>query len=103
MVIKLKIDPGNCMIKAVVTVQTKMPNERKNHRMEVDISIETQCKNLDAFKEKFKTVSMATYPQLMNEIIPHCICPIPLGVAKACEMEMGLGLKKDVKYEVERE
>ena len=71
--------------------------------MQVDIFIDTQCRTLDVFKEKFKTVSMTTYPQIMNETIPHCICPIPLGVAKACEMEMGLGLKKDLKFEVERE
>lgn len=103
MVTKLKIDPGNCMIKALITVQKKIPNERKNSKMEVEISIETPCKNLDVFKEKFKTVSMATYPQIMNEIIPHCLCPVPLGVAKACEMEMGLGLKKDMKFEIERE
>ncbi len=103
MVTKLKIDPGNCLIKAIVTVQKKIPNERKNPQMAVDIFIETSCKNLDAFKEKFKTVTMATYPQIMQEAIPHCICPIPLGVAKACEMEMGLGLKKDIKYEIEKE
>ncbi len=103
MVTKIKIDPGNCMLKTIVTVQKKMPNERKNPKMEVDIAIETPCKNLDTFKEKFKTVNMTTYPQIMKETIPHCICPIPLGVVKACEMEMGLGLKKDVKYEIEKE
>lgn len=77
MTTKLKIDPGNCMIKAVVTVQKKVPNERKNPQIQVNICIETPCRNLDDFKEKFKTVSMATYPQIMKEEIPHCICPIP--------------------------
>lgn len=102
MVTKIKIDPGNCMIKAMITVQKKS-NERQNPRMEVDVCLESECENLDVFKAKFKTVSMRTYPDMMKETIPHCICPIPLGVVKACEIEMGLGLKKDLKYEVIRE
>jgi hypothetical protein len=102
MVTKVRIDPGNCMMKAVVTVQKKS-NERQNPRMEVEVYLESECKNLDAFKAKFKTLSMHNYPDMMKETIPHCICPIPLGVVKACEMEMGLGLKKDFKYEVMRE
>ncbi len=46
---------------------------------------------------------MRTYPEMMKETIPHCICPIPLGVVKACEMEMGLGLKKDIEYKIVKE
>ncbi|MGA2682499.1 MAG: hypothetical protein ABSF44_11955 [Candidatus Bathyarchaeia archaeon] len=102
MVTKIRIDPGNCMMKAVVTVQ-KQSNERQNPRMEVDVCLESECKNLDVFKMKFKTASMRTYPDMMKETIPHCICPIPLGVVKACEMEMGIGLKKNLTYEVVKE
>ena len=101
MVTKLRIDPGNCMIKATVTVQKKSPVQKANS--EVDVYLETVCRNLDAFKEKFKTVSLRTYAAMMKETIPHCICPVPLGVVKACETEFGLGLKKDVKYEFVKE
>jgi hypothetical protein len=90
------------MMKASVTVQKKS-NERQNPKTEVDVCLESECKNLDAFKVKFKTASMRTYPDIMKETIPHCICPIPLGVVKACEMKMGLGLKKDLKYEIIKE
>jgi hypothetical protein len=55
MVTKIEIDPGNCMVKATVSVQKKF-NERQKPGMEVDVNLETTCKNLDAFKEKFKTV-----------------------------------------------
>ncbi len=102
MVTKIRINPGNCMMKAVVTVQKKS-NERQNPGMEVDVCLVSECKNLDVFKVKFKTISMRTYPDIMKETILHCICPVPLGVVKACEMEMGIGLKKDITYEVIRE
>jgi hypothetical protein len=101
MVTKLRIDPGNCMMKATVTVQRKSPGQKSNS--EVDVYLETICGNLDAFKEKYRTVNARTYPAMMKDIIPHCICPIPLGVVKACEIEFGLGLRKDVKYEFVRE
>jgi len=95
-VTKLRIDPGNCMIEATVTV-------RKKSNLEVDVFLETTCRNLCGFKEKYRTVSVRTYPEMMRECIPHCICPVPLGVLKACETEFGLGLRKDVKYEFVRE
>jgi hypothetical protein len=101
MVTRLKIDPGNCMMKATVTVQRKPTCQKPN--IEVDVCLETMCRNLDAFKEKYRTVSIHSYPEMMKDAIPHCICPIPLGVAKACEMEMGIGLRKDIRYELVRE
>jgi hypothetical protein len=101
MVTKLRIDPGNCMMKATVTVQKKSPTQKSN--LEADVCLETTCKNLDAFKDRYRTVSIRAYPAMMNDVIPHCVCPVPLGVVKACETEFGLGLRKDVKYEFVKE
>jgi hypothetical protein len=95
MVSKLKIDPGNCKFLATVTA-------KKISGKELEVCLETSCKNLETLKNKIKTVKMNDYAKIMVEPIPHCICPIPLGIIKACEAEFGLGLKKDMKYEFEK-
>jgi hypothetical protein len=94
MVTKIRIEPGNCKMVTVASVE-------KNQNRELVISVDCECKNLVAFKDAIKTVNMQKYGDILkaSSLIPHCICPIPMGVIKACEVEMGLGLKKDVKFE----
>lgn len=99
-VTKVKIEPGICRFSAVAKVE-KQPNG------ELKIDIFSGCPNLDAFKEAVKSVKIFDAVNMPNanailkagQTIPHSCCAIPIGVIKACEVEIKFALKKDVKIE----
>lgn len=100
MVTKVKINPGNCNFTTVAQVE-KQPNG------ELKIDIFSACPNLNAFKEAIKTmkpfdaVNLPKFNKVLQsgQTIPHSCCPIPVGVIKACEVEIKFALKSEVKIE----
>ncbi len=99
MVTKVKISPGICKFITVAQVE-KIGKEMK-------IEIFSGCPNLEPFKEALKTVPMFDTVNLSKfnavlkagQTIPHACCAIPIGVIKACEVEMKMALKREVKIE----
>jgi hypothetical protein len=99
MVTKVKIFPGVCQFTTVAQVE-KIGKEMK-------IEIFSGCPNLGLFKEALKTVPVFDTVNLSKfnavlkagQTIPHACCAIPVGVIKACEAEMKMALKREVKIE----
>ncbi len=98
---KVKIDPGVCQFVAVVNVEKKTPKE-------LEINIESQCPNIGAFKEAIKTIQIADAVNRPKanlilkkaaESLPHSDCPIPIGIIKACMVEIHFAIKRDAKVE----
>ncbi len=100
MVTKVKIYPGICKFTTVVQAE-KQPNS------ELKIDIFSACPNLEAFKEGVKSVKAleaVNVPKVnailkAGQTLPHACCPIPVGVIKACEVEIKFALKSEVKIE----
>jgi hypothetical protein len=80
----------------------------KHEQRSVAISIESDCENVANFSERLKPMdikSIFQHPFNRNPIYEqagqcrlHPACPIPCGVMKAMEVELGLALKKDVTF-----
>jgi hypothetical protein len=100
MVTKVKIYPGICKFTTVAQAE-KQPNG------ELKIDVFSACPNLEAFKEGVKSlkaleaVNLPKYNAVLKagQTIPHACCPIPIGVIKACEVEIKFALKREVKIE----
>jgi hypothetical protein len=100
MVTKVKIYPGICKFTTVAQVEKQPTGELK-------IDIFSACPNLTAFKDAVKSVKMMEAINLpkanailkAGQTIPHSCCPIPVGVIKACEVEIKFALKSEVKIE----
>jgi hypothetical protein len=100
MVTKVKIYPGICRFTTVAQAE-------KQHSGELKIDIFSACPNLEAFKEgvkSMKALEAVNFPKFNAVLkagltIPHSCCPIPVGVIKACEVEIKFALKSEVKIE----
>jgi hypothetical protein len=100
MVTKVKIFPGVCKFTTVAQVEKQPNNEFK-------IQIFSACPNLEAFKEgvkSVKTLEAVNFPKVnailkAGQTLPHACCPIPVGVIKACEVEIKFAVKGKVEIE----
>ena len=80
----------------------------KNERETVAISIESECENIAIFSKNLKPLDIKSIfqnPMNRNPVYEqagkcgiHAACPIPCGVIKASEVELGLALKKGVTF-----
>lgn len=100
---KLKVNPGVCGLTAIITADSE-------DGMDCDISVETECKMIQALfagiggsvnayevcmprkdQEKFAAALLEKYPT-------HAACPMISALIKCIEAECGLALKKDVSF-----
>jgi hypothetical protein len=80
----------------------------KRERQSVAIMIESDCENVTAFSKILNQLTIQDifhHPFNENAIYEHAgqcglhpACPVPCGVIKAAEVELGLALKKDVTF-----
>jgi len=98
---KVEINPGACGFSVIVTA-TAIADENKK----VGIAIETDCEQV---KELAKEIEYLTIQDILGfpfgedivyqaakKVIRHAGCPVPSGIIKAAEAELGLAVKRDV-------
>ena len=81
----------------------------KTKPMAIEITIESDCKQITALGEKIPSMGMRDILknpinenpvyERAGECSLHTSCPVPSGILKAAEAELGLALKKNVKME----
>ena len=81
----------------------------KTKAMAMEIAIESDCKQITALGSHIQKMGMKEIlknPINKNPVYEkagecnlHTSCPVPSGMLKAAEAELGLALKKDVKIE----
>ena len=94
---KVKIVPGICGF--TVTVSAVKEKDKK-----VSITVDTECEMVNKMAEDIQTLGLtaAFSGHLNNPVyrsaaqhLKHVACPVPSGILKALEVELGLCLPKD--------
>jgi hypothetical protein len=94
---KVRINSGICGFTATVTAEKK---DKKNVR----ITIESDCEMVEKLAAELPGLDMmsAFTAHLNNPVyraaskhIRHVACPVPAGILKALEAELGLSIPKD--------
>jgi hypothetical protein len=94
---KVRINSGVCGFTATVTAE-------KVDKRKVRITIESDCEMVQNLASELPVLDMmsAFTPHLNNPVyraaskhIKHIACPVPAGIIKALEVEMGLAVPKD--------
>ena len=98
----VNIESGICGFCSLVRVS-------KGEGRRVGITIKSDCKQITALDNALEELEMKDIlktPINQNPIYEragecnlHTSCPVPCGVVKAAEVELGLALKKDVRIE----
>ena len=96
----VQIESGICGFCTVVRVL-------KHHRNSIEVSVKSDCRQVMDLGQQLQKLDMRDIlknPINDNPIYHmagkcnlHPSCPVPCGVIKAAEVELGLALKKDVK------
>jgi hypothetical protein len=96
---KLEIRPGACGFFVMLTTTADVDKK-------VNVDIETDCeqvKELAREVEHFTIQDIFGFPfgedrvyQAAKKVIRHAGCPVPCGIIKAIEAELGLAVKQDV-------
>ena len=102
---KVELEPGPCKMHTVINAK------QSEDMMHVEVSIETNCKMVQAFAAELKPVGAYdefSLPMVQNPVyitasnhISHSACPVPCAVLKAIEVAADLGLKRDVVLKIE--
>ncbi len=94
---KVRIDSGICRFTATVTAE-------RQDKKKVRITIESDCEMVQKLAMELPVLDMmsAFTAHLNNPVyraasrhIRHVACPIPAGILKALEVELGLCIPKD--------
>jgi len=94
---KVTINPGICGFTVTATAE-------KEEGKKVRISLETECEMVMNMREDISVLDMrASFAgHLQNPVyrsaamhLKHAACPVPAGILKAVEVELGLCLPKD--------
>jgi hypothetical protein len=94
---KLVVDSGICGFTVTVTAE-------KDSSKKVRITVETPCEMVNKMAEEIESLDvMAAFTGHMNNPVyraaahhvRHVACPVPAGIIKALEVELGLCLRKD--------
>lgn len=94
---KVTIHPGICGFSVTVTAE-------KAEGKKVRISLDTECEMVTGMREDISELDMraAFTGHLQNPVyrsaamhLKHAACPVPSGILKAVEVELGLCLPKD--------
>jgi len=95
---KVKVDPGQCGMAAVVEV-------KKKDKGVFELRITSDCDMAMKLGEEVPTLTLAdAFKKLLENpvykkgatCIKHVACPVPCAILKALEVEAGLGVPKDV-------
>lgn len=95
---KVIINPGICGFSVAVTV-----NRKKNRK--AAISIDTECEMVLSMVDDISLLdTRASFTGYLNNPVyrsaamhlQHVACPVPMGILKALEVEMGLCIPKEV-------
>jgi len=95
---KVRVDPGQCGMAAVVEVT------KKDKRF-FQLRITSSCEMVVKLAEEIPTLTLAdAFKKLLDNpvykkggtCIKHVACPVPCAILKALEVEAGLGVPKDV-------
>lgn len=101
--IKAVVDPGICGMIATITT-------RKTGKLCVKIEIESPCSKVTNIASSFANIAIrdALKPQINSQVYQcasvnnFCAsCPVPMGILKSIEIEMGLALPKPVNIDFE--
>lgn len=97
--IKVEINPGACGFSVTVTAIADVLKK-------VKIVIETDCKQVKELASEIESLGMEDifgFPfaedcvyQAAKKVIRHNSCPVPCGIIKTVEAELGLAVKQDV-------
>ncbi|MDA8433606.1 MAG: hypothetical protein M0Z60_11680 [Nitrospiraceae bacterium] len=94
---KVRINSGVCGFTATVTAE-------KEDKRKVRITIESDCEMVQQLAAELPALDMmsAFTAHLNNPVyraanihIKHIACPVPAGIIKALEVELGLAIPKD--------
>jgi len=95
---KVSIEPGACGMTVLVEVE-------KKDRSTCTLKITSECKMAEKLGKELREISMAdAFKKLTDNpvyrkgalCLKHVSCPVPSGVLKALEVELGLNVPKDV-------
>jgi hypothetical protein len=96
---KLEIHPGACGFSVIVKATEAGPKK-------VKLAIETDCECIKELSGKLELLAIKEiygHPfgedkvyQAAKGLIRHAGCPVPSGIIKTAEAELGLAVKKDV-------
>ncbi len=96
---KVEINPGACGFLVTVTA-TKVGLKKTN------IVIQTDCEQVNEMASLITHLTVQDilgFPfnedvvyQAAKKVIRHASCPVPCGIIKAAEAELGLAVKRDV-------
>jgi len=95
---KVRVDPGQCGMAAVVEV-------KKKDKGVFGLRITSDCDMVRKLAEEVPTLKLAdAFKKLLENpvykkgatCIRHVACPVPCAILKALEVEAGLGVPRDV-------
>jgi hypothetical protein len=96
---KVEIRPGACGFSVIVTATEASPRK-------IRLTIETECEHVKEWSGGIEFLAIkdiyghpftedAVY-RAAKKAIRHASCPVPCGIIKTAEAELGLAVKKDV-------
>lgn len=98
------VDPGVCRLKTVIVAKMDMET------MGVTYKVESDCASVRKVAEHLGTINPyteigskmfdSTIYKTCNEYISHLACPVPSALVKATEVAGGLGLKRNVTFNI---
>ncbi len=98
---KVEINPGACGF-LVIILATKVEPKKAN------VAIYTECEQVNEMAAMITYLTIEDilgFPfaedrvyQAAKKVIRHASCPVPCGIIKTVEAELGLAVKKDVLF-----
>ncbi len=96
---KLEIHPGACGFSVIMTATEVGPKK-------IRLTIETDCEHVKELSGNIEFLGIKdiyghsfgedTVYQAAKKAIRHASCPVPCGIIKTAEAELGLAVRKDV-------
>jgi hypothetical protein len=97
---KVEINPGACGF-LVNVIATKLESKKTT------IVVQTECEHVNEMASMITHLTVQdilSFPfgedivyQAAKKVIRHASCPVPCGILKAAEAELGLAVKQDVR------
>lgn len=101
----LNLDPGACRFK------TRIRGTKEDEK--VIIHMESDCPYVKKCDEPMREMTLEEIVHMpmgenkaykvMGTILRHSVCPVPMAYLKVAEATMGLGLKKDIRAEYQKQ
>jgi len=94
----VKIHCGACGFSTIVTA------DKKDGEKDVQITLESECERVKKMSADLSTLTMmAAFTGFLNNPVyrsaakhlPHVACPVPSGILKALEVELGFNVPQD--------